>query len=119
MHPRISMEVNPSASWSVSPSTYTHTRACKHAQTRRQNYRESGAAMAKDIGHKYAVKYIHTDVRNSATFPAPSSLPIPSPRHPLPLAISKVEKTRFRAFGKNGLRTDGPMDEPTDGQTLI
>ena len=40
-----------------------------------------------------------------------SSLPIPSPRHPLPLAILKVEKkTRFRAFGKKQV-----MDGPTDG----
>ena len=38
-----------------------------------------------------------------APFPAPSSLPI------VPLTISKVEKTRFRASLKQ-------MDGPTDGQ---
>ena len=48
--------------------------------------------------------------------PVPSSLPIPSPCHPPPLAISEVEKTRFRAFGKKRVM-DGPTDGPTDPRT--
>ena len=100
---------------SVGPHTHTH------AQTRSQNYRESGAAMAKDSGkdtNTPSNTYTHMYAKVPPFLP-PLSLPIPSHRHPLPLAISKVEKTRFRAFGKNGLPTNGPTDEPTDGQTLI
>ena len=47
-----------------------------------------------------------------------SSLPITFPRHPLPLAVSAVEKTRFRAFKKMGYgRTDGQTDGRTNGWT--
>ena len=51
----------------------------------------------------------------------PSSLPITSPRHPQPLAVSIVEKTRFCAFEKKTRygQTDGRTDGQTDGQTLI
>ena len=68
----------------------------------------------------------HSLLRHSLPRPLPvtSSLPIPSPCHPPPLAISEVEKTRFRAFGKKQVTdrpTDGPTDprtdRPTDGQT--
>ena len=45
--------------------------------------------------------------------PPPSS-PITSPRSPQSLAVSKVEKTRFREFEKNELRTDQQRDHRTD-----
>ena len=44
-------------------------------------------------------------------FPAPSSFPIPSSRHPQPLATSEADKTHFRAFKKENKVTDGPFYE--------
>ena len=47
-------------------------------------------------------------------FPAPSSFPIPSSRHPQPLATSEADKTHFRAFKNEKKVTDGPMAKQTD-----
>ena len=50
-------------------------------------------------------------------FHAPSSHLITSLCNPQPLVVPTVEKTRFRAIKKKGLRTDGQTNGRMDGRT--